>query len=170
MPKNTKHVLNKDGKWVEKNDNKKEIVAAIVLIILIAAAITVYLVFFTNKNSAPDNNDRFSATGVWALTGEDDQFLWYAHLVITQNRNGEFSGYFDWHIGDFYEGREHFRGSLDHETGIVTIIGVEHDDNTSGVLSKYNAELAENGYDFINGTWPDDGTWQAEYVNTDILD
>jgi len=124
-----------------------------------------------SRTSPQDNNSEkgFPKTGSWKLTGRDpagDE--WKADIVITNVRNNNFNGYFDWYMepDSDYRGREYFTGRFDDVTDKVFFQGTRLENGGSLALGKYEAYVTIRRDSFYNGKWEEaDGIpnsyWQA---------
>jgi hypothetical protein len=116
-----------------------------------------------------DSEDDFPRTGLWKLTGLDPAGTeWKADIVITNVRNNNFDGYFDWYMEpNFdYRGKEYFTGRFDNIADKVFFQGTRLENSRNLVLGKYEAYVTTQRDKFYNGRWEEpDGIprsdWQA---------
>jgi len=115
------------------------------------------------------SEDDFPRTGLWKLTGYDPEGTeWKADIVITNVRNNNFDGYFDWYMepNSDYRGKEYFTGQFDNITDKIYFQGTRLENSINLALGKYEAYVSIQRDMFYNGRWeePDDfpnSDWQA---------
>jgi len=115
------------------------------------------------------SEDDFPRTGLWKLTGHDPAGSeWKADIVITNVRNNNFDGYFDWYMepDSDYRGKEYFSGQFDNITDKVFFQGTRLENSRNLVLGKYEAYVSYTRDKLYNGRWEEpDGIprsdWQA---------
>jgi energy-coupling factor transporter transmembrane protein EcfT len=123
--------------------------------------------------ASPSAPEQTSATLIFPRTGTltlrltgRDRVNWTAKMVIDEIDANGFSGYFEWNGGIDHCGREYFEGVYDPRTRKAVIQGTSLSDNSRGIaLSKYEAFLTEDNFDFKSGTWTGDGVWEAIWQN-----
>jgi len=116
-----------------------------------------------------DSEEDFPKTGLWKLTGHDPAGTdWKADIVITNVRNNNFDGYFDWYTEEDsdYQGKEYFSGRFDKTTDKVYFQGTRLENSKNLSLGKYEAYVTIQRDSFYNGRWEEaDGIpnsyWQA---------
>jgi len=119
----------------------------------------------------------FPMRGSWILTDKGDGTYTSTVLVVTQLNGNNFEGYFDWNstantqFGKHYWGREYFNGIYSPITKKITLTGYRLANvhsvtigltTYSLILGNYDAYVADNGVDFIQGTDSGGGRWEAK--------
>jgi TolB-like protein len=110
----------------------------------------------------------FPRIGLWKVTGKEGRYIYTNSSLVIEELDGEiFTGYFDWYSIMNSEGREYIRGVYEPQLRKVTIKGYRLASNAKGLgLGTYEAYLARNGYDFVDGIWGGGrGTWEAKWEN-----
>jgi len=111
----------------------------------------------------------FPKPGLWKLTGYDPEGIeWKADIVITNARNNDFNGYFDWYMepDSDYRGKEYFTGRFDDITEKVFFQGTRLENSKNLSLGKYDAYVSVQRDMFYNGRWEEaddipSSDWQA---------
>jgi hypothetical protein len=130
-----------------------------------------------DKDNPIQDEGPFPMRGTWVLTDKGDGAYTSSVLVVTECNGNNFKGFLDWNstastqFGKHYWGRESFNGVYNPNSGKITISGYEITDShdvTIGltryylVTGIYEAFVAANGVDFVQGTWWTDSGWEAK--------
>jgi len=136
--------------------------------------------YYPSENFSPESQsamwpqdngseDDFPRTGLWKLNGRDPEGTeWKADIVITNVRNNNFDGYFDWYMepDSDYRGKEYFTGQFDNITDQIFFHGTRLVNSNNLTLGNYEAYVSIQRDMFYNGRWEEpDGIprsdWQA---------
>lgn len=103
-------------------------------------------------------------SGEWKVEGRGNNGVnWSATLVLTGQKGGSYSGYFDWKAtSGEYSGRERVTGTLNLTTKMLTLTGYGASGNI--VSANYKVKVSPDGNALLNGEWTGSdggGSWSA---------